>query len=46
MKQSLAPVPGDFLYSRASGSVVEAWMAFERFSPLTSTLVLRVRRLG
>jgi putative intracellular protease/amidase len=24
MKQRIAPVPGDFLWSRASGSVVEA----------------------
>jgi len=41
MKQGLAPVPGDFLQSRASGSVTEAWVAFDRFWPDASTTALR-----
>ena len=46
MKHSMAPVPGDFLNSRASGSVVEAWVAFDRRSPRKSTSALRLRRVG
>ena len=37
MKQSFASLPFPFLYSRASGSVVLWWVAFERFSPWKST---------
>jgi hypothetical protein len=44
MKQSIAAVPGDFLQSRASGSVTDTWVAFERFSPRKFTSALRVWR--
>ncbi len=37
MKHDIAPVPADFLKSLASGSVAEAWAAFDRFSPRKST---------
>lgn len=46
MKHSMAPAPGDFLNSRASGSVIEAWVAFDRRSPRKSTSALRLRRVG
>jgi hypothetical protein len=46
MKHRMAPVPGDFLNSRASGSVVEAWVAFDRRSPRKSASALRLRRVG
>ena len=46
MKHRMAPAPGDFLNSRASGSVFEAWVALERRSPRKSTWALRLRRVG
>ena len=46
MKHSIAPVPGDFLQRRASGSVVEAWVALDRFLPRKSTSALRFWRVG
>ena len=33
MKHNIAAAPGAFFSRRASGSVTEAWVAFERFSP-------------
>ena len=41
VKESLASLPLPFLARRASGSVVEAWVALERFSPWKSTSSLR-----
>ena len=46
MKHSMAPAPGDFLNNRASASVIDAWVAFERRSPRKSTSALRRRRVG
>ena len=40
-KHSVAAVLLLLRYSRASGSVVEAWVSFDRFSPCHCTSVLR-----
>jgi hypothetical protein len=41
MWQSFAAWPWAFLYSRASGSVVEVWVSLLRFSPWKSRSPLR-----
>jgi len=46
MKHSFVSLPRPLRYSRASGSVVEACVSFERFSPLKSCTPLRPRSAG
>ena len=41
-----ASIPGPLRSSRASGAVVEAYVSFERFSPLKSTSALRPQPEG
>src|SRR5882757_705366 len=41
MKHSFVSLPLPLRYSRASGSVVEAWVSFERFWPWKSASALR-----
>src|SRR5574340_662814 len=45
-KHSFASWPAAFLYNRASGSVVEAWVALVRRSPRKSTLGLPGSSVG
>ena len=49
MKQDMGPVPGDFLQSLASGSLVEpweAWETFDRLSPPEVDVALQLWRWG